>query len=125
MSRREMNQEVPFSDLVDLIDAFYAMWNTQHIDGVLSFFTDDAIIITVGDPREAPAVYAARTRFRTSCGPISRGGTFIAEVITGQVPPEWCGWREFQRTTSSGWASIGSIAKRKPLYEMGRSRSTP
>jgi hypothetical protein len=62
--RREVYQEVPFSDLVDLIDAFYAMWNTQHIDGVLSFFTDDAIITTVGDPREAPAVYCGKAEIR-------------------------------------------------------------
>jgi hypothetical protein len=47
-------------DPVAVIDEFHAMWNTHHLDRVLSFFTDDAVIIMVRSPREAPASYRGK-----------------------------------------------------------------
>jgi hypothetical protein len=46
----------PAADLIAVIDAFHAMWNTHDLDGVLSFFTDDAVIIMVRSPREVPDI---------------------------------------------------------------------
>jgi steroid delta-isomerase-like uncharacterized protein len=51
------------SDLVTLISAFDARWNRHDEDGVLSFFTEDAIITTPPPPGE-PGTYTGKQEIR-------------------------------------------------------------
>ncbi len=67
-------------DLVDLIDAFHAMWNAHRIDGILSFFTEDAVITVVGFPRGTSTCY--------------RGKTAIEEMLQAYLP----GWQVSARS---------------------------
>ena len=66
--------------LVDLIDAFHAMWNTHRVDGVLSFFTEDAVVTVVGFPSETSTSY--------------RGKTAIQDMLQSYLP----GWKVHARS---------------------------
>jgi SnoaL-like domain len=51
-------------DLIAIIDAYHAMWNTHDLDGVPSFFADDAMM-TIDPPLlNTPAVHAGEEQIR-------------------------------------------------------------
>jgi SnoaL-like domain len=52
-------------DLIAVIDTFHAMWNSHDLDGVLGFFTDDAVVTFVQSPDEDPTVYRGQAAIRT------------------------------------------------------------
>jgi hypothetical protein len=52
------------SDLATLISAFDARWNRHDEDGVLSFFTEDAIITTTPPPPGEPGTYTGKQEIR-------------------------------------------------------------
>ncbi len=58
----------PAADLIAVIDAFHAMWNTLDLDGVLSFFSEDAVFILVRSPREVPEIYHGEAAIRSFVG---------------------------------------------------------
>jgi hypothetical protein len=47
-------------DRVELIDAFHAMWNTHQAEGVLSFFTEDAVFTVVGLLNDSSVSYRGK-----------------------------------------------------------------
>ncbi len=55
---------VELQDLVAVIDLYHAMWNTHHLDGVLSCFADDAMVTISGLSRKTSAVYQGKTEIR-------------------------------------------------------------
>lgn len=107
-------------DLVTVIDEFHAMWNTQNVDGILSFFTEDSVITLVRSPREAPVSYHGEAAIRTFVNTHLPGWGIYARSHY-QINNEPCGCREYQRAGCDGWASTGSSGKGRPSCETGRS----
>ena len=52
------------SDLATLISAFDAQWNRHDEDGVLGFFTEDAIVTTTPPPPGEPGTYTGKEEIR-------------------------------------------------------------
>jgi ketosteroid isomerase-like protein len=61
--------------LIALIDRFHAMWNTQHVSGVLQCFSEDAVVSIVCPQHHVSVVYRGRQQLRA----------FVRRTIAGCV----------------------------------------
>lgn len=98
-------------DLVELIDVFHAMWNTHHVDGVLRFYTEDAVINIEGLPNESsisirgktaiqimlqtylPGWHVdARSHFRANANRVTWMARTSADVLR-RIGVDWLEWK--------------------------------